>query len=47
MDILGKYCASIGMMIEKLKQTILFETFNMSTPKIDKPACLDGNKHDM
>jgi hypothetical protein len=46
MDVLGKYCASIGIMNETLKQTILFDTYDANTPLSDKPACLGGDLHD-
>ncbi len=40
MDVLGKYCASVGMTIEQLKNTIGAETFNKNTPEKHLPECL-------
>jgi len=40
MDVLGKYCASVGMTIEQLKNTIGADVFNKSTPNSHLPTCL-------
>ena len=40
MDVLGKYCASVGLTIEQLKNTIGADVFNKDTPNSYLPRCL-------
>ena len=44
MDTLGKYCGSLGMMIEKLKTTVGAEMYTLDTAKENLPLCLGGEK---
>lgn len=44
MDTLGKYCGSLGMMIEKLKLTVGAKMYNQATDKTELPSCLGGDK---